>query len=83
MSRDHKSVLRQLEHGPVFLAQRSEAVAVLVSPELWDSMTDELSRMRRIIKGTRQLTKIRAGNYIELDNLDQELAAMDARSSGS
>jgi hypothetical protein len=65
MVRNHKSILAKLEKGPVFLAQRSKPAAVLVAPALWDDLTSELARLRRMIDFDRQLDAIRAGDYVE------------------
>jgi PHD/YefM family antitoxin component YafN of YafNO toxin-antitoxin module len=81
LARDHKTLLRKLKSGPVFLAQRGRPAAVVVSPQQWDSIATELSRLRRIVEGDRQFAEIRAGNYVGFDDLDQALEAMNARSS--
>jgi PHD/YefM family antitoxin component YafN of YafNO toxin-antitoxin module len=65
MIRDHKSVLAKLKQGPVFLAQRSKPAAVLVAPALWDEMTAELARLRRMVEFDRQFAEMDAGNVVE------------------
>ena len=35
-------VLAKVKEGPVLLAQRSEAVAVLVTPELWNELVERV-----------------------------------------
>jgi PHD/YefM family antitoxin component YafN of YafNO toxin-antitoxin module len=80
MSKNHKSVLAKLESGPVFLANRSRTAAVMLSPALWDEMTAELSRLRRIIQADRDFAEMRAGNYVTLDTFDK-LGGMDAPGS--
>lgn len=70
MARDHKSVLAKLKKGPVFLAQRSKPAAVLVAPALWDEMTAELSRLRRMVEFDRQFAEMDAGN-VEVFNINQ------------
>jgi PHD/YefM family antitoxin component YafN of YafNO toxin-antitoxin module len=71
----HVRVFSLLDRGPVILAQRSRPAAVLVSLNDWDRMADELSRLRRIIEGDRQFAEMRAGNYVDLEDLDKALAA--------
>lgn len=76
---DHTAVMRLLKNGPVFLAQRGTLSAAMVSIDEWNRIASELARLQRIVEFDRQLADVRAGNYIDLDDLDQELVAMDAR----
>ena len=69
LSRDFKSVLEKLSHGPVFIAQRSEPAAVVLSVGDYAKITneqEELKRLRRIVQYDQQFAEIRAGNYTEL-----------------
>jgi PHD/YefM family antitoxin component YafN of YafNO toxin-antitoxin module len=38
----HLDVFAMLKNGPVLVANRSKPAAVIVSPELWDSMIERL-----------------------------------------
>jgi PHD/YefM family antitoxin component YafN of YafNO toxin-antitoxin module len=78
--KNHKGIFAKLEKGPVFLAQRSRTAAVMLSPAQWDEMTAELSRLRRIIEGDRQLAEMHAGNYVTVDTFDK-LGVIDAPGS--
>jgi len=62
-------VFTKLSNGPVFLAARSKPAAVLVSVDEWAQLTEELRRFRRHAEADRQFAQIRAGNYIDLDDL--------------
>jgi hypothetical protein len=64
MVRDHKGLLAKLRTGPVFLAQRSAPAAVLVSPQMWDDLTRELARLRRMVEFDRQLA---SNDFVEFD----------------
>lgn len=64
---NYPKVIRRLSDGPIILAQRSKPVAVVISPQQWDTMADELAQLRRIVEGDRQLAEIRSGNYVEFD----------------
>lgn len=44
--KDHKAVLKKLQLGPIFLAQRSKPTAVLVSVDEWDHIVEELEHYR-------------------------------------
>ena len=46
--KDHKAVLKKLQTGPIFLAQRSKPTAVLVSVDDWDHIVEELEHYRLI-----------------------------------
>lgn len=39
-------ILRKVHAGPVVLAQHARAVAVLVSPERWNQLVEELENLR-------------------------------------
>jgi hypothetical protein len=67
LARDHRALVAKLKAGPVFLAQRSRPAAVVVSPETWDELIKELSRLRRTLEMDRQLAQMRAGDYVEFD----------------
>jgi prevent-host-death family protein len=72
---NYPQLLKKLRKGPVVLAQRSKAVAVIVTPELWDAQADELARLRRIIEADKHFAEMAAGNYVDLQDLDKALAA--------
>jgi prevent-host-death family protein len=80
LQRGAPAVLRKLADGPVFLAQRGRLAAAVVSIKDWDEMVNELARLRRMVEYDRQFAEARAGNYVDLDDLDKELAAMHAHS---
>ena len=44
----HTEVLALLEQGPVFLAQRSKATAVLVSVGEWNAIDNQLKRLQQL-----------------------------------
>jgi prevent-host-death family protein len=66
MQRNYSAVVRQLPDGPVFLSQHSKPIAVMLSTSDYETMSDELKRLRRIIQGDQELAAIRAGNFTEL-----------------
>jgi hypothetical protein len=41
-------------------------------------MTGELARLRRVLEAKRQFAEIDAGNFVDMEDLDKELAALDA-----
>jgi prevent-host-death family protein len=78
LQRSHLELLRKLDKGPVFLSQRGNLAAALISIADWDRMADELNRLRRMVEFDRQFAQVRAGNFVDMDNLDHELAVMNA-----
>ena len=54
-ARDHKKVLLKLKTGPVFLAQRSQPAAVLVSIEQWDEIVKHVRRLEFVAEAERNL----------------------------
>jgi prevent-host-death family protein len=81
MKLKHAQVLALLNKGPVVLAQRSKPAAVLVSVTQWDAQADELSRLRRIVEYDRQFAEMDAGTFVKFEDIDKELAAMNASPS--
>ena len=71
----HVETFKLLKDGPVILAQRSRPAAVLVSVEDWDETARELARLRRMLQAQRDFAAMRAGDYVDLEDLDKELAA--------
>lgn len=72
---NYPSLIKKLSNGPVVLAQRSKPIAVIVTPEQWDLQADELARLRRIVEADRHFSEMRAGKFVDLNDLDKELAA--------
>ena len=70
----------------VVIERYSKPTAVVVNYNQWlnwRNMANELARLRRIVEADRQFAVMDAGNYVTLDNLDNELAAMNARRSAA
>jgi prevent-host-death family protein len=72
----HIETFGLLKRGPVVLAQRSRPAAVLVSFEEWDETANELARLRRIVAADRHFAAMKAGDYVDLEDLAKELAAV-------
>jgi prevent-host-death family protein len=61
LARDHKTLLRKIKSGPVFLSQRGRPAAVVISPEQWDSIAKRLVAAEGRIESRRVLDKIDRG----------------------
>jgi len=68
LARNHKVVFGKLINGPVFLANRSKAVAAVLSITDYERLARaevELKRLQRLAKYKKDFAEMRAGNYIE------------------
>lgn len=84
----HSDVLAMLAQGPVFLAQRSRATAVLVSMEEWHSMAEYVDNLECAVEALKAKLRIATGeskmvdfdpadfDKIESANAEKELDAL-------
>ena len=49
MKRDQAQVMNLLPDGPVVLMQRSQPAAVMVKPEQWNAIAEEIEDLRDVI----------------------------------
>lgn len=74
LRQSHRSVLQQLKHGPVYLAQRSRPAAVLVSTEQWDRISARMDELETMIDILQSKLEVAAGEAtyvdIELETLE-------------
>ena len=74
MARDHASLVSSLGDGPIVLAHRSKATAVLVSIEDWDVRAKRLAYLERMMVGDQADARIEAGEYDTLGDVEAALA---------
>jgi prevent-host-death family protein len=69
-------VLEETRQGPVILAHRGRAAAVLVSLERWNSLVGELEDLRDVVEVLEAKQRVAAGEerLISLEELEAELA---------
>ncbi len=67
LQKNYGSVLRMLANGPVYLAQRSKPVGVVLSPDAYETLNAELKRLQRIVASDRQFASMDAGNFADHD----------------
>jgi PHD/YefM family antitoxin component YafN of YafNO toxin-antitoxin module len=68
LARNHKVVFEKLVNGPVFLANRSKAVAAVLSISDYERLAQaekEMKRLQRIIQYDQQFTEMSQGKYTE------------------
>ena len=81
LARNHKVVFEKLANGPVFLANRSKAVAAVLSINDYERLASaevEMKRLRRIIQYDEDYADMRAGNFTILTD---DLAGHNANPS--
>ncbi len=69
------SVLEQLKQGPVVLTQRSKAAAVLVDPDQWNRLMEQLEDLQDLITVLQKDQAIAAG---KLEEEDVNIAELEA-----
>ena len=74
-------VLKQLSEGPVVLTQRGEAVAVLVDPEQWNRLVEELELWRDSYEVLEAKYRVATGEdeVIDWSEAEKELDAVPAQ----
>ncbi|MBV7330653.1 type II toxin-antitoxin system Phd/YefM family antitoxin [Chloroflexi bacterium TSY] len=78
MRNTHNNVLDKLENGPVFLTQRSKAVAVIISPKQWEYLNDRIDELEAIIDILQSKVEVLSGEaeYVDVD-IEQLEAQLD------
>ncbi|MEM7131981.1 MAG: hypothetical protein AAF702_37065 [Chloroflexota bacterium] len=74
LARDHAALVNSLDDGPIVLAHRSKAKAVLVSIEDWDAKAKRLAYLERMALGEQADARIEAGEYHTQEEVDAILA---------
>lgn len=67
-------VLRKLDNGPVVLAQRSKAAAVLVSPKQWNELLERLELLEDSLDAVEIKERITRGEEKVMDWKTEEAA---------
>lgn len=75
LARDHKAVFKKLEKGPVFLAQRSQVSAVVLSAQDYEQLALDAQRWRRqdLADKRAQELKDNPNLAVSLDQLERGL----------
>ena len=72
----HQSeVLATLDDTPIMLTHRGQGAGILVHPNAWNALIDEIDRYRRQRRErhNRASARIDAGDYLTLDQVKSEL----------
>jgi prevent-host-death family protein len=65
-----QEILEQVAHSPVVLTQHGKAAAVMVDPDTWNQIMEELEDLRDLLTIQRQDKAIATGeaNWEDVDN---------------
>lgn len=72
---NYKEVLKRALTAPVLLLQNSALAAVLLSPDEWNRMNEELKHLRRLLKADQRAKRLEEnpGLAIPFDEVEQGL----------
>ena len=68
LQRTYNAVVRNLANGPIFLAQYSKPIAVMLSTSDYErlaGMEAEVKRLQRIVLADQDFAEMRQGRYVE------------------
>jgi prevent-host-death family protein len=70
LRRDPLQVLGKLRKGPVFLTQRSQRAAVMISPEQWDRIVEQIEELEDAVAIYKTRYEVATGKteMVELDD---------------
>ncbi len=66
-------IIAELDHTPVMLTNRGEGSGVLVHPKVWNSLLDEIERLRHINKLQKISKRMAGGDYMTKEEVEAAL----------
>ena len=82
----HTEVVAMLEQGPVFLAQRSKATAVLVSVGEWNAIANQLKRLQQLellVEAKRNKARVEQGEATTISHDELKQLVLDKIAQGA
>jgi len=67
--------LDQLGDTPIMLTRGGHSAGVLVHPDTWNQLVNELSRLQRMMRADQIVAEMKAGNYLTQEELDNAMAS--------
>ena len=67
------AILNQLQETPVLLTQRGQGAGVLVHPDTWNKMIEQLEHLLHLELLRQRAAEIARGDYVTFEELEQEL----------
>lgn len=74
----HLDVIAQLGAGPVVIANRNQPVGVLIAPEEWNALAEELEDLRDSVSALSVLLEIEKGERETVELTAEDLHAWAA-----
>ncbi len=68
------TILNQLTETPVLLTQRGQGAGVLVHPDTWNKVIEQLEHLLHLELLRKRAAEIARGEYVTFEALEQELA---------
>lgn len=68
------AILDQLNDTPVLLTQRGQGAGVLVHPETWNKLVDQLEHLLHLELLRTRAAEMARGEYVTFEEFEQELA---------
>jgi PHD/YefM family antitoxin component YafN of YafNO toxin-antitoxin module len=73
--RTHQAaILDQLQETPILLTQRGQSAGVLVHPDTWNKMVEQLEHLLHLELLRKRVAEIERGEYVTFDELESEMA---------
>ena len=63
-------VFEQIRSGPVIVTHRGDTAGVFATVELWNQREAELARLQRSLNRETPLAQMRAGEYIDITDVN-------------
>lgn len=68
------AILSQLQETPILLTQRGQGAGVLVHPDTWNKVIDQLEHLLHLELLRQRAAEIARGDYVTFEELEQTLA---------
>ena len=66
-------IIAELDSTPVMLTNRGEGTGVLVKPEIWNSLLDEIEQLRQVVKLQQISKRMAEGDYLTKEEVEAAL----------
>ncbi len=66
--------LDQLGETPVMLTRGGHSAGVLVHPDTWNLLVNEVARLRRMVRADQIVAEMKAGSYLTQEEFEKAMA---------
>ena len=67
------AILNQIHETPILLTQRGQGAGVLVHPDTWNKMVEQLEHLLHLELLRTRAAEVIRGDYVTFEELEQEL----------